>query len=388
MRQLESWLAAYNKWAAVRTMAPERYIKWSGYFTLAATLRKHVFIPERLLGGYNCYPNLYVILIGDPASFKSTAMGFADKILQRLPEIPASPTEVSAAALTSCMAESPDGSIYITAGELGDIVSKSDKRMFEFLTSGYDTNKALTIRTIGRGQEVVPTPCINMIACTQPIWIANNMTQDIIGGGFASRCIWVGESKPSQYKMYYDEVDWESNADLEVKLIKDIHHIADKLRGVYDITKEAKDFMETWFALTYKQIKEKDPRIQGVFARKHVQVHKLAMLIKASQSDDLELTVDDFRAAISEFEANEADLMVTFRHIGKNEYTASLEDMKEYMRIKKRVPLSQVYKDFQAAAEPAKLPGLVQMLVLQGYIIESFEGGQAMYILNEKGPGK
>lgn len=387
MRQLSNWLTTYNEWASVRTMAPQRYIKWSGYFTLAAALRKHIFVSQRLLGGWNCYPNLYVILVGDPASFKSTAMGFADKILQKLPEIPASPTEASAAALTSCMAESADGSIYITATELGDIVSKSDKRMFEFLTSGYDTNKPMNIRTIGRGSETVMTPCINMIACTQPIWIANNMTQDIIGGGFASRCIWVGEATPSQYRMYYDTVDWNTNYELELKLLQDISHISDRLRGEYTITKEAKDFMEIWFGNTYREIKKKDPRIQGVFARKHVQVHKLALLIKAAQSDEPELTLDDFNAAIADFEANEADLMVTFRHIGKNEYTASLEDMKEYMRIKKRVPLSQVYKDFQAAAEPAKLPGLVQMLVLQGFITEQFDKGESYYLLNEKGSG-
>lgn len=380
-RKLENWLLGFKEWASPRTEAPEAFIFWTGLFTLAAAIRKHVWIPQGILGNWECYPNVYIIFVGPPGiAKKTTSMTFGDKLLAQLPEVPASPTIVTQAALATAIATSSDGSMYITASELASLISKSKTDMYEFLTDGYDTRKDIRISTISRGPETIKNPCFNMLACTQPAWILENMPASVIGGGFAARCIFVFEDSPSSFKMYYTHIDWNIINDLEQKLVEDLVYISQNINGEFSLTKEALDFGEDWYVSNMNKVKEKDPRLQGYFSRKAVHLHKVAELLVIAQRDELVITEDDLKAALRVLETIEYKLMHVFRNVGRNIHSVDVDTIREFIRMHKKVERSLVYKSFQAIALPDVVDKLLTGLALMGDITVSLEDGITYFI--------
>ncbi len=372
-----------------RSESPENYLFWTGLFTLAAVVRKHVKIPKEYLGGWECYPNIYLVLVGPPGvARKSTTQDFGDSIIRQIPNLPTSPTFVTQASLMTEMVESKDGSIYICVGELASLIQKSKTEMFEFLTDGYDTRKPISGRTIYRGAETVEMPCINLFACTQPSWIQENMPASVISGGFARRTIFVYEDSPRQYQMYYNRIIKTFPpgyfGDLEKKLIADLDHIA-TLEGEFEIDEEALKFMEEWYQQEARKIRNVDPRIQGYWGNRHVHAHKIAMLLHLAWSDELILHREDFVQAIHFLESIEKKLLQVFSHIGKNTYSVDIDSIREFIRVKKKVEQAEVHRNFQSAAQPRILDELIGALVkMEDIAIVIEEGKMILHSVERK----
>jgi hypothetical protein len=337
---------------------------WTGLFVLAATIRKHVKIPKiGLLGGWDCYPNLYVVLVGPPGiARKSTTMNFGDELLRALPEIPASPTKITEPALYTEICESADGSIYITASELSEVINKSKMDMFDFLTTGYDIAKPLRGRTIMRGGESVENPCINMFACTQESWIVENMPVSVIGGGFASRTMFILETKPRKRQLYYTELDYNELEKIKANLIEDLVHIS-TIHGEFAIDDEAIDWMEAWYRTIDTVLAKSHPNIRGYLSRRHVHAHKVAMLLHLAYSDELVLSKTDFELATQILEQTEIRVEALFKKLGKHEYVPDLGNILEYITTNKKVPHSLLLREFQAVAGLNQLQELIDGLV-------------------------
>lgn len=382
-RKLDNWLLGFQKWSVPTTEAPETYLMWSGLFTLSAAVRKHVKIPKAYLGSWESFPNLYIVLVGPPAVKKTTALAFTDDLLSKLPEVPASPTKISEAALASALSTSIDGSIYITASELASLVGKSKLDMYEFLTDGFDSRKDIKVMTISRGLEVIPNPCINMMACTQPAWILENMPASVIGGGFASRCIFVFEGSTSRWQMYYRNIDQKEMEKLGADLLSDLIHIS-QLQGEFSVTTEALDFMEDWYQNGMRILQTRDPRLQGYFARRHVHAHKVAQLISLAKKDELSLGIEEFKQAIAILEISERSLMNVFRNIGRNSLSADTDAIRDFVKANKKVERGEILKNFQASALPDVIDKLVNGLIAMGDLTQVYEEGRYYVIPKDK----
>jgi hypothetical protein len=369
-RKCDNWLQRFRDWCHPRSESPDSFLLWTGLFVLAAVLRKQVKIPRELLGGWECYPNIYVVLVGPPGVARtSTTMGFGDQLIKALPEIPPASDIITQAALLQEMVSSPDGSIYITATELADVIQKSKTEMFEFLTSGYDTSKAITARTIMRGKETVEKPCINFFACTQPGWIVENIPQSVITGGFASRTIFILEEKPRKRQMYYLGLNHETLDRYKQDLIDDLVHIS-QIEGEFQIEDEALDFMEDWYRQVDALQMKSHPSMQGYYARRHVHAHKIAMLLHLAYSDDLVLNVEDFKLAISQLEYTERRIENLFKKIGKNEFILSGKEIRDFVNRNKKVARRELLREFESVARPSVLDELIQGQKIMGFISE------------------
>lgn len=354
----------------------------AGLFTLSCAIRKHVRIPGKgLLGGWDCYPNVYTILVGDPGiARKSSTLDFGERLLMKIPNVPAAPTEISQAALMQALAESPDGSLYIAATELEELVRKTSKEMYGFLTSGFDVRRPIRSRTIGRGNEVVENPCINMFACTTPSWIKENMPASVIGGGFASRTIFVYEKEPRQLEIFYEHLDWAKLEALEPLLLHDLEHISG-IKGNFTISQDLIEQIRNWYKTDLQtELKAADPRNKGYYARKHVQMLKYAMILHLAREDSLELKEVDVEAALSLLNGIEQNMFEVFGYIGKNVYNQDIDSIRDYLKINKKAPRSELTTVFQANAEPSKLLGLLEFLVIQGEVrTEVTDKGDIIY---------
>lgn len=377
-RKCENWLETYVKWSLPRCESPETYVVWSGLFTLAAALRRHVKVPREKMGGWEISPNLFVIFVAPPGrARKTTTINFGDELLDNLQRITKSPTIVTQAALLQRLVQSDDASVYITSGEFASLISKSKIEMFEFLTDVYDGKKTIEAATISRGIEFAERPCINLLAATTPRWIVENMPESVIGGGFASRVVFVFEDKVRRRQLYYEELNYDHLDKLRTDLIEDLQHIADNVHGDFEIEEDAKSFMEEWY---YKnaEVAAADYRLSGYLERRPAHVHKVAMLLHVARTDTLVIEKKDFTDAIYLLSIIEKRLPEVFKQIGKNVHAPDMNEIVEYVKACKRVPRAQLLSQFSSSATPMLLQELISGLIQMDII--HYDGNKAEFV--------
>lgn len=384
-RLIPNWISGFKAWTLPRTEVDEQLILWTAVWTLAASLRRRVFIPkESGLGGWTCYPFLYVIFVAPPGYRKTVTVNFAMDLLEQVPNFPLPPTFITQAALVESIKTSPDSSIYITAEEFGDLIIKGGTEMYETLTSMFDGKKRITQKTMLRGIEGAEKPTINMIAGTTPKWIARNMPEGLIGGGFASRVIWVYTDKLRHKKLWHDMTKVNMSMKLEAPLVEDLKHIA-QLEGPFSVPDEFKAISEQWYIDLEERYK--GFKYDGYIQRKHVMALKLSQIMHIAYSDDLTLTVEDFNNAVALLESSEANLDKAFQGIGKNEYALEMKDIVRFVQDKSEVSAQELRRYFENAASPIKFQELLDGVLLLGYLVSTtkeVEGKPGIYFK----PGK
>jgi hypothetical protein len=381
-RRLENWLSTYLQWTMTRLESPESYILFSGFFALSSAVRRKILLPSHYLGTYDLTPHLYVILVG-PAGIvrKTTVMNTAIRLLEQVSSLTKGPNIVTQAALLARIVESEDNTVYITSTELSDLIMKSGPEMFQFLTSMFDAHKSFESTTIGRGIEFAEKPCINMIAATTPEWVAGNMPEEMIGGGFASRCIFIFEDTPRFKKLLYHRVKHDISMDkLEVDLVHDLKYISANIKGEFTLSDEAADFLEDangkgW----YDDFKiPKGSKMAAYLSRKHIHMFKLAMILHVAYSDELVLNLRDIKEALSVLDNVEPRMMKAFAGVGKNIYSLNTKSIVAFIVGRGEVSREELLREFESVAEPTKLEELINGLIAAKYII-AFERGTSIY---------
>jgi hypothetical protein len=369
-RKCKNWLTEFNRWTLPRSEAPETFITWTGLFTLASAVRRHVKIPKQLFGSWEASPNLYVLFIAKAGrARKSTTANYSEDLIDELGHITKSPELVTKESLLTTLVKSDDAAMSILAPEFGEFMVKSGPEMYGFLTNMYDGKRKIVASTLSRGVEFAERPCVNLLGATTPEWVAANMPADVIGGGFASRVIFIFENSVRRRQLYYESLDHEALERIRVRLVSDLDHIARNIHGDFRIDQDAKEFMEEWYHNNADAPPDADSNLAGYFERKPAHIHKVAMLLHLAYSDELILNLKDFKDAIKLLEQVETKLPETFQAIGRNPYTLDVKNMLEYIKNKGRVSERELRRKFyNVAARPEDLDGMIQSLIDMGRI--------------------
>lgn len=366
MRKCENWLKTYLSWTLTRTESPESYLLFSGLFCISAALRRNVYIPKHYLGGWTCYPHIYAVLVGPAGEVrKTTAMNQAIELLVELSGLTKGPNIVTQAALLDRIVKADDNAVYLTAKELSDLIMKSGPEMYEFLTSMFDGDKHFEAATMGRGIEFAEAPCVNMLAATTPEWLAGSMPEAAIGGGFASRCMFLYEDTPRFKKLFYNEVVHEKSLEsISADLIADLAHMM-SLKGEFKFTADAIAFGEEW----YQQLKiPRGTKLAGYIARKPTHMFKLAMLLSVAQNDDLIIDKIHLTDALAILDSVESRLTQVFEGVGRNTYAMSSKAIVTYIKREGKVTQANLMRTFNSTAEPRKFEELLNGLIKAKYI--------------------
>lgn len=378
-RKCKDWLKTYIEWAKPRCESPETFIVWSGLFALSSALRRHVKVPRDLMGGWQIDPNLYVLFVAPPGrARKTTTINFVDDIIENVQRITFAPTIVTQAALLKHLADSDDSSLCIMSHEFSSLIMKSKIEMFEMLTDLYDGKKRIEASTISRTVDFAERPCANLLAATTPRWIVENMPESVIGGGFASRVIFVFEDRVRRRQLYYEGLNYDYFDAIKAQLVEDLQHIADNIHGDFTLDEDAKAIMEGWYRKN-AEVPDADYRLMGYLERRPAHIHKVAMLLHISRSDDLVLERRDFEEATKLLEVVERKLPSVFREIGKNPHAPDMTQILEYMEARVRVPKKELLRQFSSAANPSMLQELIVGLIQMDYIYEDGSTGEFVY---------
>lgn len=341
------WLRAFLEWTLPRSEAPRSMVLWSGLFTLAAVMKRKVFWPEELLGSYTIFPNFYVVFVGEPAVVrKSTTTGYSERLLNSVvtmadkDKITFGGDVTSASKILDSLNASPDSSVCIVASEFSSLVQATPEATYEILTDIFDNRPVLRWKTWAHGDKDIEQPVVNLIAATTPAWISEQPPKYFVGGGLASRILFLLEEKPRQREIYYDHLDGNKLKKLEVALQNDLLHIA-QLQGT--LTHDAKTTKENIRAWYKKQSPEtSDSRTQGYYGRKHVHLHKIAALLSVAERDDLKVTQSHFDEALRLLDYIEERLPKALSTVGANPYTQLMNNILDFVQTHKSASFGRI----------------------------------------------
>ena len=382
-RALKDWLKAYVDYASV-TEAPKIMHFFSGVSAIGGALRRKVWIDMRR---FTWTPNFFIIFVAPPGIVsKSTTADVAMDLLKQVPSIKFGPDVVTWPALVSAFAAAgesfqygeewvPMSPLTLVASELGNLLNPQDRDMVNLFINLWDGRKSLEKVTKASGNDTVEAPWVNLLGCTTPHWIADNMPSATVGGGFTSRCIFVYSDKKEKFVAYVDEAVSSTDSDQRAALIHDLEHISTNLVGPYTISAEARDWGREWYEAlwTSRPTSLEDERLDGYIARKQTHIHKLAIVIAAAQRDELRIEKDDLILANAMVGSVEDDLSKIFSRIGRTEDSLQSERFVQFIQRKGSCTYEEAYqyiyayfpnyKDFAGIVEGAVRSGLISMLM-------------------------
>lgn len=361
-RNFADWLPAYVKFAAV-TEAPKKMHTWAGISALAGALRRKVWIDMKR---FMWTPSFYILFVAPPGIVaKSTTFDIAMDLLRSVPGIRFGPNSVTWQALVTAFAASsesfewpqhsgewhPMSPLTLVASELGSLINLQDREMVALLIELWDGKKKYEKITKMSGNDLIEAPWINLAAATTPHWIAENMPASTVGGGLTSRCVFLYADEKEKYVAYVDEtVDKEDN-EYRLKLVQDLEYISMNLGGPFTISKDARDWGREWYEKFWRDAKSRmdDQMLEGYAARKQTHMHKTAMVLSASRSDDLIISLEDLQLANVMLEDLEQDMTKVFSRIGRTEESLHAERFISFIMRKGEVPYMEAYRQIHAS---------------------------------------
>jgi len=388
-RRCKDWLTTYVQHAA-HTEAPKIMHFWAGVWALAGVLRRRVWMDQV---AFKWYPNFFVIFVAPPGVVsKSTTAGLAESFLREVPGIKFGPDVVTWPSLVTSFASScesfPYGEDYISmsplnliASELGNLIDPRNREMVNLFIDLWDGRKQLVKETKMSGNDTVDGPWINLLGCTTPHWIADNMPSNTVGGGFTSRCIFVYADKKERF-IAFPKYNFPSDtSQTRADLLHDLEYISMNLVGEYEPNAEGRAWVEDWYRQLWSKRPEHldDERLEGYIARRQTHLMKVSMVIAASQRDELVLTKDDFVLADTMLRTIEGDIDKVFSRIGRTEDSLHVERFITFVQRKGAAGISyqEAYKSIHAYFPDFRdFEGILSGALRSGYITLEQRGDQ------------
>lgn len=382
-RNFSDWLAAYVSYASF-TEAPKKMHFWCGVSAIAGALRRRCWLDMKYFKWTPCF---YIVIVAPPGVVsKSTTASIAIELLRKVPGIKFGPDIVTWPALVKAFAESHEEFEYnqefhaqcaltLESGEFGNLVNPSEREMIDLLVTLWDSRQGgLSKVTKGSGKDDVVNPWINLLACTTPAWIEGNFPEYVIGGGFTSRCIFVYAEKKEKLVPYPSLETPPGIENTRTALLQDLEHIATALVGPFTLSAGAIAWGRKWYASHHDKPPDglNDDRFAGYLARKQTHMHKLAMVLSAARSDDMEITEADLYSAFVMLNELEEDMPKVFARIGRTEESIHAERFIKHIQQQGELTYETAYqfihthfpkfRDFEAMLAGAVRSGQVDMV--------------------------
>jgi hypothetical protein len=399
-RKTKDWLKAFVEYASYGE-APVKTLWWTGVSTLAGALRRRVWIDQKYFQWTPCF---YVVLVAPPGIIsKTTTANIGINLLREIPGIKFGPDIVTWQALVQAMGEAteappdpttgefhPMSALTICSDEFGNFLDPSDRGMVDALVNLWDGKKGVITKiTKSSGSDAIENPWLNIIACTTPGWISAHFPEYMIGGGFTSRCIFIYADRKRQLVAYPALAVPKNFNEQKEKLIHDLEVISNMI-GEYQLTPEAIEWGTEWYAKHWESppANMDNERFGGYLARKQTHIHKLAMVLAASRSNELLIHAHDLKFANDMMNSLEGEMPKVFSTIGMTDTTRGMNEVVAIVRRKRRINQSMLYRDVFHSMTSKEFENALNSAVFAGYIkIEANSSGTTIVSLEPEDKG-
>jgi hypothetical protein len=347
-RNFNDFITAYLEYVA-ETESPLNYKKWVALSVISASLQKKCHFN---LGRIRIFGNTFVVLVGPPGARKSAAISFGKDLIESVGVVNTSSDSISREALLMELEASKDiaildkgpsfthSSLLVCASEFESFLGQKqeNRKMTVTLIDLYDCpQKDWTYKTKNKGENVIPSVYLSILAATTPDSIASSITPGDSGSGFTARILFIHATGRMK------DVPFPENDKFVVQrrldLIDDLRIIT-QLNGEFKFLPETKEFWKENYS-DYCGAGPKPlcdhPLFVEWYDRKPIFIIKLAMLISASESNDMIIRINHILRAIEYIEENEKTMGEAFRSVGMSEVASETELIFKIIRMNKKI---------------------------------------------------
>lgn len=390
-RTLPDFLTAYRQYTE-NTESARIFHEWVGISLISSALRKKVKLH---LGRLRVYPNTYIVLVAEPGKArKSVAISFGSPIIKSVEDIKMSADAITREALLQdlelCAVDSlmPDGrmfkhsSLSIISTEFESFLGQKaeNAKMLVLLTDLFDCAEApWKYRTKNSGNTTIPSVFLNILGATTPESLATALPSAAIGGGLTSRMLFIWADKKE--KKVPIPFETEKTLELKEKLKKD-YFLISQIAGEYIFSKDAVDFWVSWYN-KYEDLDINrtctDPSFNGWYSRKPMMILKIAMIIAASESDELTLQTHHLNTAIKKIEETEQGMGNAFRSVGKSTITGEVDTVITIIRSNGKISQTNLMRAVWRDLDSVKFQNVIQTILSTGRVKKIIAADNEIY---------
>lgn len=402
-RRLENWLRSYSELTAI-SEAPDVFNFWTGVSAVAGVLRRNVWFEQVK---FRWFPNFYIIFVAPPGiATKSSTANVGMRLLRDAEGVIMGPSSMTWQGLTSGLQKAqrlvaqndtgdPLTTQYITqsaitceVSELGTFLDPKDSNLTSVLIDLWDGKETPWERWLATKDDTkIENPWVNIIAGTTPSWLRENVPESMIGGGLASRVIFVYADKKKRTVAYLeDEIELDDYHFRESELLNDLNQMG-KLRGAFSMDKEARAYGRDWYNTLWTNPEEHltDEQFQGYRARKQTHVHKLAMVLSVAAGDSMEISLQTLDLAIKLMSGVEYDMHKVFESIGVNLTSKHVNTILGYLRTYEKMKRGDLWRYCLKTMSPREFSEATDASVQAGFIHLKPDGAEIWYCILPQG---
>lgn len=392
-KKKKDWLTGYLEFVE-ETEPPHTYKEWVGISVIASALRRKCYLKW---GHDTLYPNMFVVLVGPPGKCrKGTAMGVGKSMLKQV-GIQLAADSITREGLIRELgkAEKTDvdvtgknlimhSSLTVYSPELTVFLGYNNLNFLSILTDWFDCADNWEYTTKNMGQDQLKGVWLNLIGATTPELIQSALPKDAIGGGFASRVIFVYED--NKEKVVPFPLISAKLAKLHDELISGLDEIA-AIHGEFSITPEFMSLYADWYIAHSEKPPFDDIRFFGYNERRPTHLRKLCIILSASMRTDRIIDAEVFHRAVSILKRVEKKMPMTFRGYGKSSMADVMANLMRTIAVQgtvsKKTLLQLFYNDLEGERQ---LDMILQTFSTMGFarIRVMPEGTMVEYVDNGK----
>lgn len=292
------WIDAFMAYTEGQP-TPPRFRRWAAISAVAAALERRVWTTTM---AQPTYPNLYVLLVGPPASGKTVAIDIVYNFWRDLKALHLAPKSMTSAALVDALKEANrsqiiDGklveyhSLTIACPEYGTFISAHDLEMMANLNDLWDCPRTYgqKRRHVNGGKTLeILNSQINILGGAQPGFLASIMPEEAWSMGYNSRLMMIyGLAAPLVDPFSTTSMDQISRKEMTRQLT-----LLTKAHGQFLLEPRAVEELRRWYFAGMPPIPTHS-RLQHYLARRFRTLTKLCMIAGAARSvpDELELVI-------------------------------------------------------------------------------------------------
>lgn len=353
-RNIKDWISSYLEYTD-NSEPPTIYKEWVAVSVISAALQRKCMLHW---GDITFYPNMYIVLVGPSGKCrKGTAMNVGAWFLRKL-GIKTAAEAITREALIRELANSSQmtvvdksgdsymhASLTVYAQELTVFLGYNNLQLIADLTDWYDCRNTWTYRTKNMGTDEIIGVYVNLIGATTPELIQTALPKDAIGGGLASRVIFVYADRKS--KLVATPFLSDDQLELRESLLNDLGRI-NMLAGEFKVTSSFIDKYIQWYPEQENNPPFNDDRFAGYFERRPNHLMKLCMIMCASQGDTMTLTGEIFERALDLLLRTEISMPMTFKGYGSSPITEVLTRIMAAIAKEKTISRTRLLQMFYA----------------------------------------
>ena len=353
------------------TEPPSVYRRWVAISTIAAVLQRKCWLEW---GMEIFYPNLFIVLIGTPATRKGTALRFGRVFLDTL-GINLAADETSRQAIIKAMADGQatittstgkviyHSSLTVFSSELTVFLGYENLELLSMLCKMFDCEDTYVYDTVKRGRLEIPFVWLNLLGATTPAQLQASVPQGFIGSGFTSRVIFVFASEKG--KIVIKPTLSSEQESTRQKLLTDLGRIHTML-GEFCTTSAFDELYTSWRIDAEAKPPFKHSQLEYYTQRRPTHLFKLSMIYSASRGDSMEITDVDLAKAIDTLDNVERVMPAVFSGIGSNPLAGVQSRMRLMLRTSGQLTFAEIGETFSNDATRLQLGEIMEALEQMG----------------------